>query len=853
MEFTLDQALQKGIAAHKAGKVQEADRYYTAILKANPKHPDANHNMGVLAVSFGKVEQALPFLKSALEANSNIDQYWLSYIGALIKLDRLADAKEIFNQAKSKGAKGDGFDQIELELKTSLVEFKNKAKEEIPNQINILDELKLDKAFKLAKNKVKDGLINEAKMIYQDILKRFPKNKKALGGIKKLASQTLVQNSDIQEAAKEQLNSLINLYNQQKLHQVFSEAQILTKQYKKSVTLWSLLGASAAQIGKLDEAVLAFKQALLIKPDDAQAHYNMGNVLKDQEKFEEALGSYRKALSLKPDYSEAYLNMGNVLKDQGSLEGAFAAYKKALSIKPDYSEAYFNMGNALKDQEKYEEAIAAYNKAINLKPDYSEAYLNIGNVLKDQGKLKEAIKVYNEVLSIKPDYAEVYFNMGNAFKDQGRLEEAIKTYNKAIYTKPDYAEAYNNLGNAFNDRGKSEEAVQACKKALSLNPDYAEAYFNMGNALHNQGKLEEAIETYQKALYIKPDYAKAHLNMGNVLNDQNKSERAIEAFNKALLIQPDYADAYNNMSFVKLKLELIDGIKLREWRWKTKGSQPYVRKFKAPKWDGSFPLQDKTLLVWGEQGPGDIIIWCSCLEYLTSICANIIVECLPKLVKILSLSFPKINFRPERKNLNCATEDFDFQVPMETLFGYACLSGKIADDQASYIIPSTERVEYWVKKLRENTKKKCVGISWKSPVMTTKRLNNYADLSFWKPLLQNKNYKFFNLQSSDFEDDLERISRDFGVNVTNFDEIDHYNDLAEVAAFCKALDKTVSIATAVSTISAAVGTHTLIPTWKQSPWNNLLFNSRGPKVDLYYRNTWETWDNAFNNILESLK
>jgi thioredoxin-like negative regulator of GroEL len=45
MEFTLDQALQKGIEAHKAGKAQEADQYYTAILKANPKHPDANHNM----------------------------------------------------------------------------------------------------------------------------------------------------------------------------------------------------------------------------------------------------------------------------------------------------------------------------------------------------------------------------------------------------------------------------------------------------------------------------------------------------------------------------------------------------------------------------------------------------------------------------------------------------------------------------------------------------------------------------------------------------------------------------------------------------------------------------------------
>ena len=92
MELTLEQALQKGIEAHKADKVQEADRYYTAILKVNPKHPDANHNMGVLAVGVGKVEQALPFFKTALEANPSIAQFWLSYIDALIKLNLVADA-----------------------------------------------------------------------------------------------------------------------------------------------------------------------------------------------------------------------------------------------------------------------------------------------------------------------------------------------------------------------------------------------------------------------------------------------------------------------------------------------------------------------------------------------------------------------------------------------------------------------------------------------------------------------------------------------------------------------------------------------------------------------------------------
>ena len=119
MELTLDQALQKGIEAHKAGQFQDADRYYTAILKANPKHPDANHNMGALAVDVGKVEAALPFFKTAVEANLGVGQYWLSYIAALIKLDRVDDAKKVLEQAKSNGVKVNGFAQIETNLLNS--------------------------------------------------------------------------------------------------------------------------------------------------------------------------------------------------------------------------------------------------------------------------------------------------------------------------------------------------------------------------------------------------------------------------------------------------------------------------------------------------------------------------------------------------------------------------------------------------------------------------------------------------------------------------------------------------------------------------------------------------------------
>ena len=99
-ELTILEALRLGAEAHKAGNVRDADRYYTAILKANPKHSDANHNMGVLAVGVGKVEEALPFFKAALEANASIAQFWLSYLDALIKLDRFDDAKVVLTKLR---------------------------------------------------------------------------------------------------------------------------------------------------------------------------------------------------------------------------------------------------------------------------------------------------------------------------------------------------------------------------------------------------------------------------------------------------------------------------------------------------------------------------------------------------------------------------------------------------------------------------------------------------------------------------------------------------------------------------------------------------------------------------------
>ena len=86
--MTIDDILKQGVEAYKAGKTQMAQQFYAAALKIQPKHPDANHNMGVLAIEIGKVKESLPFFKKALEANATKAQFWLSYMDVLIRLNR---------------------------------------------------------------------------------------------------------------------------------------------------------------------------------------------------------------------------------------------------------------------------------------------------------------------------------------------------------------------------------------------------------------------------------------------------------------------------------------------------------------------------------------------------------------------------------------------------------------------------------------------------------------------------------------------------------------------------------------------------------------------------------------------
>ena len=135
MELTTEQALQKGVTAHREGKLQDAERLYRAILQSQPTHPDANHNLGVIAVSVNKADAALPLFKTALEANPKIEQFWLSYIDALIKTEKFDDATRVLSDAQQAGVTAAKLQIFEEKLQSNLPPSSDKPHQEFDNQL----------------------------------------------------------------------------------------------------------------------------------------------------------------------------------------------------------------------------------------------------------------------------------------------------------------------------------------------------------------------------------------------------------------------------------------------------------------------------------------------------------------------------------------------------------------------------------------------------------------------------------------------------------------------------------------------------------------------------------------------
>ncbi len=288
------------------------------------------------------------------------------------------------------------------------------------------------------------------------------------------------------------------------------------------------LGTTLDRKGQTDEAIRQYREAIRLRPDDAEAYYNLGIVLAEKGQTEGAIRQYQKAIRLRPDDAGAHYNLGIVLAGKGQTDGAIRQYQEAIRLKLDDAKAHNNLGIVLAEKGQIDDAISQFREAIRFKPDYAEAHNNLDNALGMKGQIDDAISQFREVLRLKPDDAEARNNLGDALFKKGQTDEAICQYQEAIRLRPDDAVVHYNLGIAFVRKGRIDEAIGQYQEAIRLKPDYPEAHNNLGTALGRKGRIDDAILQFQEAIRLKPDYPEAHNNLGTALGIKGRTNAAIK-------------------------------------------------------------------------------------------------------------------------------------------------------------------------------------------------------------------------------------------------------------------------------------------------------------------------------------
>lgn len=197
-----------------------------------------------------------------------------------------------------------------------------------------------------------------------------PQQKRQVEKIKQHAGQTLTDS--LQQHERLQLVALFNAGHYAELE---AKMRLLVELYPKSPFVWKLMGAVLHMQGK--EALHAMRKTAELFPEHADAHNNLGNVLRDLGQLDEAAVSYRKALLIAPNLAEAHSNLGIVLWDLGQLDEAAMSYRRALVIAPDLAEAHSNLGLVLWDLGHLDEAVERHRIALGIKPDFAEAHGHI--------------------------------------------------------------------------------------------------------------------------------------------------------------------------------------------------------------------------------------------------------------------------------------------------------------------------------------------------------------------------------------------------------------------------------------------------------------------------------------------
>lgn len=619
--------------------------------------------------------------------------------------------------------------------------------------------------------------------------------------------------------------------------------KILQKQPKHFDAL-HLLGAVAAQKGDPQRALDLFNQAIAINAGYAEAHFNRGVVQQQLGQLEPALASYDRAITLKPDHADAWFNRGNLLKDLRQFEAALSSYDRAVAIKPRFPAALFNRGNVQRELQRSDAALASYDQAIAIDAGFAEAYYQRACLQRALGRWETALASFDAALALKPTHADAWFNRGNLLKDLNQLEAALASYDQAIATKSGYIEAICNRGNVFLLLKRIDAALASYDQAIATDPAYAETYSNRGALFAALNRMDEALADYDRAIALKGDYAEVHSNRGILLQQLHRLDAALASHDRAIAIKPDSPVALFNRSLTLLMSgDFANGWAAYEWRWKNPFCSSFKekREFSQPLWLGEESILGRTILLYGEQGFGDIIQFCRYAKRVADLGARVVLEVRKPLVGLLH----SLEGVTELVTKGSALPDFDVQCPLMSLPRAFRTTLDTIPQPGKYLRADPAKIAHWEARLGEKIHPR-IGLTWSGSPLQINDHNRSAPLADWVPHLP-PGFHYVSLQKDVRIADQATLDR----NPHIYNPASELTDFSDAAALCECMDLVISVCTSVAHLAGALDKKTWVLLSFAADWRWLLDRDDSPwypTAKLYRQEKIADWNGVFARV-----
>lgn len=591
--------------------------------------------------------------------------------------------------------------------------------------------------------------------------------------------------------------------------------------------------------------------------DEAVAAHRAGHL-------DEAERLYLARLAQDPPSFRACLNLGVLYLGRKAFGQAEARFAAALAIEPGHRQAWDLRVNAMIGGGRFPEAERVIAESGDLGDTAVAAEVRLRQywaAALEAGKdFKGAEAQLRRMCELTPQDPEAYNDLGRLLLAAGRPQDALAVLDRALQVAPDHPSATTNRGSAFQALGRRAEAEASYRRALSLAPADLSVALNLGELLKADGRIADAIATYEQSIRGGGDRYENLCRIGSSHLALGHHAEALAALDAAAALRPaDHSAAYRR-AFARLMTgDFAGGWSDYEARWRDREFLAIVGGVPAevvPRLR-LHPTRDdfagRSVLVLGEQGMGDLIMFASILPELSRDAAKVACICEARLVRLFANAFPEVTFRASGGVNALAGEDGVVVAIGSLPHAYR----RRAEDfpGTPYLRPREEVRQRWAERLGPKPAGLRIGLSWRGGSARTRTRDRSVPAEQLAPLLALPGCEFVSLQYGDASADLAQLNAGRPNPIRSFPaaEIDDFEELAGLVAN---LDLVVSVQTALAHLSGALGVEclTLIP--HRPEWRYGAAGSTMPwygSVRLFRQGEDRTWPSVIAHVADTVR